>query len=264
MDFKMKIVCAVAPFGIAAAVGFSLLQPAFQDYNEKAQNVETRKHDSEELTTKLADRGKIMKEKAELEAAINSLRGSVPKDPALEILDIDLEKMALESGLNLISITTPNKDTLKKAGLADDSSEPTTLGQTMAKNKAALADKVKSAAAPASAAAAAIAGSAKTAAAGSVPPDAGLSKNILQVKLMGSYNNLMTFTHKLETYQHVLAVSDLHVSLPKGHQGVAALGAQNTMAQKTLQDDMDLNETDAAGDPDSLNVALMITSYYLP
>ncbi|HEY9792656.1 MAG TPA: hypothetical protein V6D22_19805 [Candidatus Obscuribacterales bacterium] len=263
MDFKMKIVCAVAPFGIAAAVGFSLLQPAFQDYTEKAQNVDTRKHDSEELTAKLADRGKIMKEKTELEAAIESLRGSVPKDPGLDILNIDLEKMALDSGLDLISITAPNKEVLKKAGIADDA-EPTTLGSTMAKNKEALANKVKAAAAPASAAAAAIAGAgSKGAAAAKAPPDAGLAKNILQVKLLGSYSNLMTFTHKLETYQHVLAISDLHVSLPRGAKGTAALAA-NPWQSKTLPDDSDINEADPPGDPDALNVTMMITSYYLP
>jgi Tfp pilus assembly protein PilO len=270
MDIKIKILACVAPFGIAAAVGFTLLQPAVTEYQDKASNVEKKQQEKTELEGKLANRGKIQKEKKDLEDAIAALRGSVPKKPELDILNIDLEKMALDSGMDLVAIKQPGKDELKKAGIEDETSGS---GSNIAKNKEALANKVKAAAAPAAAAASA-AGAAVGSAAGaagkagkgkgakepSVAPDGGLLKNTLQVKLIGSYKNLMSFTQKLERYQRVVAISDMHVTMPKGEQNAVAATAKAA----TLPDESDLKEQDMPGDPNRLNVSMMLTTYYLP
>jgi Tfp pilus assembly protein PilO len=269
MDIKIKILACVAPFGIAAAVGFTLLQPAVTEFQDKDSNVKTKLEEKSDLERKLANRGKIQKEKKDLEDAIAALRGSVPKKPELDILNIDLEKMALDSGMDLVAIKQPGKDELKKAGLDDESGS----GSNISKNKEALANKVKAAAAPAAAAASAAgaavgnaAGAAAKAAKGkvakepSVAPDGGLLKTTLQVKLIGSYKHLMSFTQKLERYQRVVAISDMHVTMPKAESATASTSSKGA----ALPEESDLKETEMPGDANRLNVSLMLTTYYLP
>jgi Tfp pilus assembly protein PilO len=260
MDIKIKILACVAPYGIAAAVGFAMVQPAWEEYSSKTTAVSEKKTEAEELTTKLSQRARIQKEKEELEAAIATLRDAVPSSPDQEVLTIDLEKMALESGLDVIAIKAPDAEELRKAGFAEETSGTPTAGSNMAAGKQQLADKVKQTTAPVAAAAGAIAGAAAKGPADSVSPDGGLAKNIVQIKLLGSYKSLMTFVHKLETYQRVVAVSELHATLPKAEKNAAATGK----AQAQLPDETDVSEGDDQGNPELLNISLMLTTYYLP
>jgi Tfp pilus assembly protein PilO len=260
MDLKMKIVVTIAPFGIAGLVGFMYLQPAVSDYGDKTSNLDKKQQENKELTAKLTDHEKVKREKRELEAAIDALRGSVPRNPDMEILNIDLEKMALASGLDIMSLKLADKDLLKKAGL-DDSASTTSSAASLAAGKAALASKVKgaadTAAAGATAAATAVASAGKGAHAAGVSTDAGLAKSTVQIKLMGDYKGLMTFVHKLETYQRVVAVSEVHATIPKS-------SVSKEKMQVELPDESDFSDSDVQGDTSKMTMSMLLTTYYLP
>jgi Tfp pilus assembly protein PilO len=286
MDIKMKALVCFAPFGIAIAVGTSLAAPAYDQYNQRAANVDDKKKEVEELDQKLVNKNKIARQTVELQQAIDALRNAVPKYPDVELLAIDLEKMALESGLEVIAIKEPDKETLKKAGLEAPEPPPEAAGTNFTRGKEQLADRVKQtmapavnagaavtsavadAAKPAAGAAAAAAGAAAATAPGAKakkpgpPPDGGLLKNLVQIKLLGSYKNLMAFTHRLETYQRVVQISDLKASVPKGEQQQQTGTA--TVKKPELPDEAEPGENDPQGDPERLNISMTLTTYYLP
>lgn len=255
MDVKIKAVLAILPFGIAIAVGSSLAYPAYTDFTAKAQQVDDKKKEQDELQTKLTARARIQKEKVEMERDISALRDSVPKKAEVEMLNIDLEKMCVESGVDLVSFRSPTSEELKKSGAADP--PPESAGTNMSKGKAALANKVKDTLAPVSGAA----GAAAAAASGAKPkisssPDAGLSKFNMQIKVIGDYAGIMQLAKKLESYQRVIAIADLQTSVPKKEA--------NTASKGELPDDAVPTESDEVGDYHRLNGTFMITAYYLP
>jgi Tfp pilus assembly protein PilO len=251
MDIKIKALLAIAPFAIAGTVGGTMAYPAYQDYSAKQTTLEEKKHEEEELQTKLAGKAKLLNEKKEMEAALEKLRGSIPKKPDLELLNIDLEKMCTESGMDLVSFKEADKEQLKSLGEEDPSA-----GKTSAQ---LLKDKIKGTAKTATAASAnggeGSAGSGKKGA--SATPDTGLSKVVASVKCIGDYAGLMDLVRKMETYQRVITISELKTGVPKK---VAA----DKNKKVELPDDGSLSDTEEAGDYRRLNVSFLVTTYYLP
>lgn len=252
MDVKLKALLAIVPFGIAVAVSSSLAYPAYSDFAAKAQQVEDKKKEQDDLKTKLAARARIIKEQKEIETSIAALRDSVPKQADVEMLNIDLEKMCTESDVELVSFRSASQEELKKAGLEE---KPEAAGSNMTKGKAALASKVKDAMAPVTG------GAAKGAGAGSMPKtsnstDSGLSKFNMQVKVVGDYAGIMKLAKKLESYQRVVAISELVTSVPKKTKTDKETGE--------LQDDAVPAESDDLGDYHKLNGSILLTAYYLP
>lgn len=262
MNFKIKILVAILPFGAAAAIGSALAMPAYDEYTAKAELVAGKKHEQEDLLTKLAGQAKLQKQKKETEASLLNLRENVPKKPELEILTIDVEKMCKESNLDLIAIIDPDKTLLKKAGLDEEEN-----AANIKKKAAALAKTAAAAGAASGAAVADAAGGAApstTAKATSLSTaDVGLANVTVQVKCIGDYVGLMDLVRKLETYQRVVTVSSLKAQLPK-------LPSNETAKDKTektvteLPDDGPLTEADVQGDHKKMNMSFLLTAYYLP
>jgi Tfp pilus assembly protein PilO len=259
MDLKTKAVVAVLPFIGAIGVGASLAMPAYNDYTTKQQTVDEKKAEEEQLAEKLKGKTKLLSDKKLLEADVEKLRGSVPKKPDLEILNIDLEKMCRESNLDLISFKEAGKDQLKAAGMDEDPSQ----GQTSAQ---LLKNKIKAGARNAGGAAGSstpgggsggAAGSKKDKDAASASTDTGLSKVTMSVKCIGDYAALMEFVKKMETYQRVLAISELKASVPR---------KLNIDKNKKLElpDDAPATESEEQGDWRQLNISFLLTAYYLP
>lgn len=272
MDVKTKMAVCVLPFVIAGGVGFALAYPAYNEYATKASAVEEKKTEAADLEGKLVNRNKVAKEKKDLDSTINQLRSSVPRRPDTELLNLDLEKMALESGLEMVAFKEADKDLKKRAGIPEE--DTSADGTNMSKGKDKLAARVKNtvgaAGAAAAGAGAAVAGAAAGAAGAKAgakpgaadagktppPPDAGLLKAIMQVKLIGDYKSLMTFVHKLETYQRVVAISEVKTTIPKA--------SKDSKKASELPDETEPNEDEAQGNPNQLNISLVLTAYYLP
>ena len=84
--------------------------------------------------------------------------------------------------------------------------------------------------------------------------DVGLVKKSVQIKIYGSYKNLMTLVEKLEHYQRVVIIGDVHMSVPQGGQGQKA----------DPFSEADLGAGSQPGDPDFSHMKLSLTTYYLP
>jgi Tfp pilus assembly protein PilO len=252
MDVKSKILVCVLPILGGIAIIATLVMPAFDEFNQKAKSLDEKKTEHQDLQTKLADKDKITKEVHELNNTIDQLRSAVPRKAQTEILNLDIEKMCLDSGMEMISFTEPDAETLKKAGLAEESPQ---AGTNMTKGKQALADKVNKTlgAVPAAAGAAAAAATGPKV----KKSDPGLARVTVTVKAIGDYSSAEKLIRKLETYKRVVAISELKAWVPK-REDVKKGAAQE------LPDDAELKDDDPQGDWKRLWVSFMLTAYYLP
>ena len=249
MDIKVKIAAVLGLFVVAGGVGFSLAWPAYEEWTAKASQLEEKKNEESTLDTKLANSAKIQREKQETEAAIEALRGAIPKKPELEILNIDLEKMCKESNVDLVAFKEADTQTLKDAGLDDDTIKMKTSAQ-------ALKDKIKGKVGTAQAASSGGAAQAKKDKDDNT--GTGLSKLILSVKCIGDYADIMKLIRRMETYQRVVAITEVKASIPK------LVKAEKGKKLELPDIDQQPSETEEQGDYHRLNCSLLLTAYYLP
>lgn len=236
MSLPIKIVLAVMPFVVAVAVGILYLQPAIDELNAKSTQVDEKTKEKEDFSNKLNGEKKIQAKKISLESEINNLRQAVPKQPDLELLTVDLEKMCKDSGIDLVSIQPPKTDGVQQSAEPEKSS--------FLKSK----ENLKSA----------LNGAAATAAGGAkkppeeVKPD--LEEVTRQIEVTGDYNGLMKLVHKLETYERVIKITQMKEHIPK----------KETTKSVKLPESNDPADGDTLGDPKQLYVSMKITAYYLP
>lgn len=240
MNVKTKVFLCLAPYLAAAGCAFGVLTTAIQESDETRQALEGLQSEQETLSKKSFAAIKAQQKKAELEKEISSLRNAVPKSPDIDLLNIDLEKMANESGINLVSFVPPDQETLKKAGLDDKKDD---------KNK----DKSKKPAEPNKANAPKI-----------NPSDLGLEKTTMQIKLMGEYPALVEFIHKLESYQRIVGISTLEAYIPKKKESKKEAGEGEENKGPELADESKPGDDDTQGNPKELAISLLVNAYYLP
>jgi Tfp pilus assembly protein PilO len=236
MNFKTKLFLCAAPYIAAAGCAFGILTTAIQESDETSQALEGLKSEQEALSRKSFAAIKAQKKKEQLEKEISSLRDSVPKKPDIDLLNIDLEKMANEAGINFVSFTPPDAEALKRAGL-DDKKEPDKKDKTKKETSKTASNKVN-------------------------PSDLGLEKATMQIKLMGDYPALVEFIHKLESYQRIVGINMMEAYIPKKKE--SADKAESDSQEAELPDDSKPGEGDLQGDPKQLTISLLVNAYYLP
>lgn len=227
MQTREKILLCVIGYIIAVVLWFSGASQALTEHQTKTDELDAKLKEQTELKIKLSDLSRLQQEKVKLEGEIDQLRGSVPKSPDIDILIIDLEKMALESGLDLVSVEEPDKDKLRATEAADQEAaapakgpkgpaqpkpdEPRALGANPTADKAKPAEV-----------------------------ETGLVKQFMLVSAQGNYAGAVEFMKKLQAYQRVIGVSQVEVGYP---------------TEGKEQKDLDSSE---------LKISFLMTAYYLP
>jgi hypothetical protein len=229
MQKREKILLCVMPYGLAAYLWFSLTSPALVAGQDKTTELEGKKQEKIELETKLFDLQRTQKAHAELEKEINLLRSSVPKSPDLDLLVIDIEKMCLDSGMDLVGLKPPEADRLQAMQKLEEESQ----SQSTASGKLALGAKSQDRNKPAKPADKAKPGEATT-------NETGLSKLVMECHVTGDYPGYITLMKRFETYERVVGVNHIMVNLPP------PAGDKKTR------------------DPKELDISFMLTAYYLP
>jgi Tfp pilus assembly protein PilO len=199
MQTREKILLCVVGYIIAVVLWFSGASQALTEHQTKSDELDAKLKEQTELKIKLSDLSRLQQEKVKLEGEIDQLRGSVPKSPDIDILIIDLEKMALESGLDLVSVEEPDKDKLRATEAADQEAAapkgakapPKPDEGPRALGPAPGADKAKP-----------------------VEVETGLVKQFMIVSAQGNYAGAVEFMKKLQAYQRVIGVSQVEVGYP--------------------------------------------------
>lgn len=193
--FQYAILAIV--YGLIALVGMSLLYPALTEDTEKSTDVAQHLQQKTQLDVKLQDRLKVAQEKQALEADIASLRNAVPKDADVDLLLIDLEKLAVQAGVDLIGVETPGADDVK----ASQKDIMDMLGKPDPKNSTAVDKKTQ------------------VSQAKSKPADIGSELGLQQIDreifVTGNYGSMVQFIRNIESYERVMGVSHVVIAVPK-------------------------------------------------
>lgn len=195
--FQYAILAIV--YGLVGVVGMSLLYPTIIEDTEKSTDLTQHVQQKEQLDTKLQDRLKVAQEKQALEADIASLRNAVPKDANIDLLLIDLEKLALRAGVDLIGVEAPGADDVK----ASQKEIMDMLGKPDPKNSAATAAEKKASVSPTK----------------NKPADIGSELGLQQIDreifVTGNYSSMVQFVRNIEAYERVMGVSHVVIAVPK-------------------------------------------------
>lgn len=227
---EKRLLCAVA-YVLALTAWFTVAAPAVTEAQDRLNELTEKNKEDAELKIKLRDVARLRKEQQSLNSEIDQLRGSVPKSPDIDILMIDMEKMVLASGLDIVSVLEPEREKLK---LSEESQETDSLQPVGAPKVSGFV----SGKAPPPKPAAPTAPGAKAGA--PAPIETGLVKHVLQVTVTGSYAGFIELMKKLEAYQRVIGVNQIDLGFP--------------------------TEGKEQKEPDSkrLNISFLMTAYYLP
>jgi hypothetical protein len=93
--------------------------PAYLDSEREHTDLAAKKKEYQEITQKMSERDRLDNLKRTLEGDINSLRNSVPKAPYLDLLMLDLERMAGESKVNILALRAARRKRADQAKLDD-------------------------------------------------------------------------------------------------------------------------------------------------
>lgn len=227
MQTREKMIICAAGYLIAGALWFSVTSPALTDTATKTEDLNSKTKEHTDLKIKLSGLARLEKERQTLESEIDRLRGSVPKSPDIDILIIDLEKMCLDSGLDLVSIGEPDKEKLRAIEGADDAAPAPKVSSVISGGGNKPPEPPKG-----------------PAAAGAKKPqevvETGLVKKFLQVNAQGSYAGCVELLKKLEAYERVIAITQVDVGFATEGKDVKA------------------------PDPNQLKISFLMTAYYLP
>jgi len=243
MNTREKILLCAGPYLLAGYLWFSLTSPTYNEGHVQDTELSKKRQEQIELKTKLLDLHRLEKERTNLEQNITSLRAAVPKSPDVDLLVIDLEKMATDSGLDVVSIGPPEED---QEGNEETEGLPPLPGKNPLEQPL-KADPKK----PTPAAAKADKGKSLN----PEPVDSGLSQHLLQVKLTGDYPALVGFMHKFDSYERVVDISRISAEIP---------GDKESDKDEDKNKDPKGSKATMKADPKMLDMSLLMNAYYLP
>ncbi|MFA6209363.1 MAG: hypothetical protein WCT03_03025 [Candidatus Obscuribacterales bacterium] len=211
-------VLAFGPLTLGATILCAMTYPAYLDSEREHTDLATKKTEYQEITLKMAERDRLDNLKRSLEGDINSLRNAVPKAPYLDLLVLDLERMASQSKVNILALEQPEK--------ASGPNETNDLEELMKPSKTAgqskILPQIKPFVQP-------------TAVNGAKPVEApnplGLKQVTKRLFVTGEYQDLIAFVKHLETYQRVISLKDLSVATA-ANDSTASKNAAAERAQK--------------------------------
>ncbi|HEY9870576.1 MAG TPA: hypothetical protein V6D08_15530 [Candidatus Obscuribacterales bacterium] len=237
MQLREKVLLCGIPYLAAGYLWFALTNPALVAGQDKNSQLSEKQKEQIELKTKLFDMARLEKEHARLEKEIADLRGSVPKSPDIDILLIDLEKMCLQSGMEVVGVEPPEREKQKKIE-EEELPPPTATG--MVETKPGLASAKEQLARAAAGTVPAQQPGGKAAAGAAPQVETGLSKLVKQVTVAGDYPGLVELMKRLESYQRVIGINQVEAEVPP------------EVGQKKVQEVR------------HLIVTFLMTAYYLP
>lgn len=253
MNMREKVLLCVIPYGLAGYLWFSLTSPIFTEGATQDNALNQKRREQDDLKTKLDDLSKLEKQHKSLEDNIQTLRASVPKTADLDLMVIDLEKMALESGLDVVAVSPPGKDELKEeAEESEEEGEGPPVSRMPGPPGIPGGPGSMPGAPPQLQGGQAAAPAASLKSKDTQVAETGLKSELVQVKLTGDYPAFVTFMRKFDAYQRVVDMNKIEVKIPtKTAGGDSGEGGEG-------------KGQDKEPDPKHLDITVRVTAYYLP
>lgn len=187
-------------YGLAILVFAMLVYPCINEESAKMVDLTQHRQQKEQLDIKLKEKLRIDREKQALVADIASLRNAVPKEANVDLLLIDLERLAKQANVDLIGFETPGTEDVKESHKEMVEMLEDLKGK---QGKPKPKETKPSAAAPLAS---------KPADVGS---ELGLKQIDKEVYVTGNYASMVQFVRNIEAYERVMGVSHVVIAVPK-------------------------------------------------
>jgi Tfp pilus assembly protein PilO len=199
MTQRTKVLILVMLGVMTFAIAYAGIFPAYSELQQGSLDLRGKKEENQQYVSKLAARAKADAERHSLENQIESLRNSVPKQPELELVMLDIEHMCQECNVDLIGVEDIDAETLAKLQLQAKPQNNTqnNIFKPLTAIAPALPFGAKS--------------DKKDVNAHEAPTFKQLTK---QVYLTGDYEGFVKVLHKLESYQRVVGVNNISIAVP--------------------------------------------------
>lgn len=231
MNSRTRLLIVLGPLLISLTAAFALVYPTFLEWQAAKEELGKQESELRDLQGKLAEKAGLDSNHKTLEADINGLRNEVPRAPYLDLLMLDLERMANAAGVDIISVEKLEEKSNAAAADGADLETLNSAGVLVKDNK--LLDKNK------------VEKDKKEAAANSM----GVKQITRRLYLTGNYSDLISFMKRLESYQRVLSVKELDVAIGARPDGQS----QSPATQKAQK--LKLNQP---------VLSFLLNVYYLP
>lgn len=196
MNSRTRLLIVLGPLLISLTAAFALVYPTFLEWQAAKDELAKQEDELRDLQGKLAEKAGLASNHKSLEADINGLRNEVPRAPYLDLLMLDLERMANAAGVDIISVEKLEEKSNAAAADGADLEVLNSAGALVKDNKLLDKNKVQDK-------------DKKTDAANSM----GVKQITRRLYLTGNYSALITFMKRLESYQRVLSVKELDVAI---------------------------------------------------
>lgn len=208
MNERTRLLLVLAPILISGTAAFSMNYPAYLDSQRLHEELKQKEDELKSLQDKLAERASVDQSHKTLESEIQSLRNEIPKAPYLDLLMLDVQRMADAADIDIIAVEKPDERNSGGVENSVDAADLEVLEAGMGKNQQnknlnQSPNQNNSQNKP---------GEAKTGEGNSI----GVKQMTRRLYLTGDYGKLIQFMKRLESYQRVLSVNQLSVAMTGG------------------------------------------------
>lgn len=208
---RVQFLLCVLLLLLSVLAGMYLGYPAYQQAQANAEEIKTAQGDLKVLQDKMAQIETEKKKQQSLEGQIESIRNAVPKEPGIDLVMIDLEKMCARADVHLVGVETPDASKLQTLNaseqemknLAKNPLAKTSIGSKSLKQNVGDNDESNQVAKPATANAPGTTAQTKL-----------LEQNIKQIYISGSFKGMEELLSELESYERVVEISQLAIGTP--------------------------------------------------
>jgi len=207
MTRSTQIILAVLPYALTVALLLTMVQPKLTESGQLGEQIKTRTAQLNQLKTKIKAREKLLATQKQLSAELAELRQALPREPEVDLLLLDMEKMNENAGSDFVGLELPEENFKKKgsANFVDSliAEVEDRIPEGPMKDKAKLVKKP--------------------------PPkpkqkpdgnkdekenELGLKRLIRRVFVSGKYESLNLFLKQMKAYKRVVGVKELIVAQP--------------------------------------------------
>lgn len=206
-----KLLIAASPllgaFFIAAQI-----QPLFAEIELLKTDIQNKKQDYSRLEHSLIEKGLLEKKSRTLQEDLAKMKKNLPATDQIDVVLFDMDKMAHETGINLLSIEVADQQ--KKTGNKDSIDAVfEEMGKKLPVAQLPLpGNKPQPKSADAKAA--------------ETVSDIGLRHTSKRVYLTGNYPELVAFLKKMEDYERVINISDLTLATSTSNSQDKSVGIE--------------------------------------
>lgn len=203
---NLVLIAVYAPLAISLTLAASYLVPLWEEAEKQHKEVDSKEIEYRAVQDRMMQKYRLIGARNTLEQDIIHLRSAVPSTADLDVLILDLQKMARMANVEILSIEANNNNNHNGEKDRDPYSADQELEAMFANISGINRDKDKTLLKPKDTVT-----SSTTALSKDQAPPLGIKQIQRRLYVSGQYADLVAFLRALEKYQRVLAIKDMSI-----------------------------------------------------